>query len=82
KKGFIKAELIRYVRNSSTVEAFETMVRKFFFRLRQRGYPPRLLLYIFSQVRYADRQKYLESSVSLRDNQILPFVTDFNPVWE
>ncbi|KAI9310389.1 hypothetical protein BX666DRAFT_1820872, partial [Dichotomocladium elegans] len=41
KKGFIKAELIRYARNSSTVSAFNTMVVKFFYRLRQHGYPPR-----------------------------------------
>ncbi|KAI8968777.1 hypothetical protein BDB01DRAFT_695692, partial [Pilobolus umbonatus] len=41
KSGFIKAELIRYVRNCSSYEDFATVASNFFVRLRDRGYPPR-----------------------------------------
>lgn len=82
KTGFIKAELIRYIRNSSTYTAFAIMAKKFFARLRTRGYPPRYLLWVFSKVHYQDRSKYLEPSTSSYDPFMVPFVTTYNPIWE
>jgi hypothetical protein len=82
KIGFIKAELIRYIRNSSTYSAFATMARKFFLRLRTRGYPPRFLLWVFGQISYQDRPKYLAPSQSTYDPALVPFVTTYNPIWE
>ena len=82
KTGFIKAELIRYVRNSSTYLAFSNIARKFFLRLRLRGYPPRYLLWVFSKVHYRDRSKYLEDSHIEYDDKRVPFVTTYNPIWE
>lgn len=82
KIGFIKAELIRYIRNSSTYSAFTNMAKRFFVRLRTRGYPPRFLLWVFSQVHYHDRSKYLEPSQSTYNPFQVPFVTTYNPIWE
>ena len=82
KTGFIKAELIRYVRNSSTYLAFSDIARKFFLRLRLRGYPPRYLVWVFSKVHYRNRSKYLEDSHVEYDDKRVPFVTTYNPIWE
>jgi hypothetical protein len=86
KKAFIKAELIRYVRNNSHQEDFFDIARKFFFRLRERGYPPRLLKYLFYQVDFFDRPKYLLDRPSNDQRYLkssdLPFVITNNPLWE
>lgn len=59
KKGFIKGELIRYVRLCSKESDFVTMKDLLRFRLRQRGYPDKVLASIYSQVTYTDRTHYL-----------------------
>lgn len=82
KTGFIKAELIRYVRNSSTYSAFVAIAHKFFLRLRLRGYPPRYLLWVFRKVHYRDRPKYLMPSIKDYNERLVPFVTTYNPIWE
>ncbi|KAK4511775.1 uncharacterized protein ATC70_010256 [Mucor velutinosus] len=82
KVGFIKAELIRYIRNSSSYRSFANTAKQFFTRLRLRGYPPRFLIWVFSQVRYDDRPKYLEDAPLSTDNTLVPFVTMYNPIWE
>ena len=51
KKAFIKGELIRYARNSSTFKAFSETREKFWKRLRVRGYPFRFLLPLFREIR-------------------------------
>jgi hypothetical protein len=82
KTGFIKAELIRYVRNSSTYHSFATIAKKFFTRLRARGYPPRYLIWVFSKVFYNKRSEYLQGSKHNYDSSMIPFVTTYNPLWE
>lgn len=59
KKAFIKGELMRYVRNSSTFEAFATTRQNFWRRLRIRGYPYKFLLPLFQDIRYSSRSKWL-----------------------
>lgn len=58
-KGFIRAELIRYVLTNSEECWFEAMKRKFFFRLRQRGYPPAFLEREGAAVHHSQRAAYL-----------------------
>ncbi|KAG1041829.1 hypothetical protein G6F43_012029 [Rhizopus delemar] len=82
KTGFIKAELIRYVRNSSSEHEFTIIAKRFFYRLRLRGYPPRYLIWVFSQVSYSQRSHYLTSASTTSDTNLVPFVTQYNPVWE
>ena len=52
-RGWIKGELIRYCRNSSSLTSFENTRRLFFLRLRQRGYPPQTIVPIFNKVLYS-----------------------------
>jgi hypothetical protein len=59
KKGFIKTELIRYVRNSSSLSDFIEISKRFFNRLRARGYPPSFIKNQFSSIRWENRNKYL-----------------------
>ena len=59
KKAFIKGELMRYVRNSSSFNSFYETREKFWKRLRVRGYPFRFLLPLFREIRYSDRKKWL-----------------------
>ena len=50
KKAFIKGELMRYARNSSFNSFYETR-KKFWKRLRVRGYPFSFLLTLFRKIR-------------------------------
>jgi hypothetical protein len=59
KKGFIKGELIRYVRNSSDFKTFANTRLLFRLRLQARGYPRFFIDSIFKTVKYSDRQTYL-----------------------
>lgn len=61
-KSFINAELIRYVVTNSDEWWYDCMVRKFTHRLRQRGYPQRLIASIASRVSFARRQQYLSNA--------------------
>jgi hypothetical protein len=60
KRAFIRAELMRYVRNSSSLDNYIQLARKFFQRLRARGYPPSLLRPVFAQVRWEQRSDLLQ----------------------
>ena len=62
KRGFIKGELIRYARNSTTEDAFEMTRSMFRQRLLLRGYAHSFLNQCFSAITYADRMEYLEKS--------------------
>ena len=59
KRAFIRGELIRYTRNSSTFQAFNETREKFWKRLRLRGYPAGFLLPLFREVRYSNRTRWL-----------------------
>lgn len=61
-KSFINAELIRYIITNSDEWWYDCMVRKFTHRLRQRGYPLRMITSITNRVSYARRQQYLSSA--------------------
>ncbi len=62
KLAFIKAELIRFVRNSSSESSYEETCKSFYYRLRRRGYPDRFIVSAFKQVEYKNRQQYLKVS--------------------
>ena len=49
---------MRYTRNSSTFKPFSDTREKFWKRLRRRGYPDRILLLLFREVKYSNRTKW------------------------
>jgi hypothetical protein len=51
-KGFVRTELIRYARNSSTRVDFLRISRAFSARLRARGFHPCFLRHVFATVRF------------------------------
>ena len=59
KAAFLKAELIRFIRNSSSFQAFLKDVSFFAAALRARGYPPAFLKAVFKTVEYRNRSKHL-----------------------
>jgi hypothetical protein len=59
KKSFIYAELLRYVRNSSSAKAYYATRQLFWQRLRERGYPAKFLLPVFQSVFYHRRAELL-----------------------
>ncbi len=73
KRGFIRGELIRYVRNSSRLKDFEDLRARFWARLRNRGYSMRFLSEPFMNVLYSDRQSFLEPKIR-SGSKIIPFV--------
>lgn len=94
KRGFVKGELIRYVRLSSSAVEFRRVQKLFWHRLRARGYPASLLRTVFAQVPYTDRPRYLQQRSKTRTittalmpaNQVLaaPVVlkTPMNPAFD
>lgn len=60
--GFIKTELFRYLRNSSTLLGFLRITHQFFLRLRDRGFHAAFLRPIFASVTYDMRTSILTSS--------------------
>ena len=80
KKAFIKGELIRYVKNSSSLKAFVKMKVLFWTRLRRRGYPPKVLQPIFELVQYSRRNVYLVPKFKNMQhrNRALYFHTTYN----
>ena len=80
KKAFIKGELIRYARNSSSFNSFSETRDKFWKRLRVRGYPFRFLLPLFCEIRYSDRKKWLCKKPKNRSSlgRTIVFKTTFN----
>ena len=59
KKGFIKTELMRLVKNSSTITHYKDAAYKFQRYLLARGYPILFLYECFIQVKYSSRQQLL-----------------------
>lgn len=79
KRSFIKAELLRYARNSSTLQAF-TLIRSIFHeRLLRRGYSRKYLFPIFQQVQYSERNKLLEPKTN-NTNTKTPIVITYSPI--
>ena len=65
-KAFIKGELMRYTRNSSSFASFTETREKFWKRLRARGHPFRFLFPLFRAIRYSDRNGWLRSKPNNR----------------
>src|SRR5690606_37304893 len=59
KKGFIKGELIRYIRLSSKQEYYEEIKTFFIFRLLNRGYTLPFIKKAMKNICYANRAQYL-----------------------
>jgi len=81
KKAFIKGELMRYVRNSSTFVSFKEIRDNFWKRLRTRGYPYKFLLPLFREIRYSCRSKWLKrlnSNKRVGFDSTIVFKTTFN----
>lgn len=67
-RAWIRGELIRYVKRSSSVEYYSTMQRLFVHRLTARGYTAAFLQPIFDGVRYSDRWVFLQPRPSERES--------------
>jgi hypothetical protein len=80
KIGWIKAELIRYIRNTSSIDEYIKIKKLFFRRLRDRGYPPRFLLNIFNTVMHSERSDMLATCTRQRDVTQTPltFITTYH----
>jgi hypothetical protein len=81
KLGFIKAELIRAVRNNSQAQTFHEYVPLFAKRLQARGYPFHIIKKAFAEVSYSQRRQYLfgKSRKSKQDSRII-FSVQYNPL--
>jgi hypothetical protein len=80
KRGYITAELKRYVRNTSSLEDYLETKELLWHRLRARGYPPQFLTRAFSKVRYRTRSKLLQpKQPKLVDSNVF-FTTEFTPL--
>jgi len=82
KRAWIKAELCRYVRNSSSFDVFQETVSIFYQRLLQRNYPHKFILSVFKTVNFAHRQYYLEKKDPVVDLPSNGFIFSFviNPL--
>jgi hypothetical protein len=80
KIGWIRAELIRYIRNTSSIDEYIKIKKLFFRRLRDRGYPPRFLLNIFNTVMHSERSDMLATCTRQRDITQTPltFITTYH----
>jgi hypothetical protein len=78
KKAFIKGELMRYARNSSTFHSFAETRLLFWKRLRLRGYPARFLLPIFREINYSNRRKWFSKTNRLSRHRRVVFKSTFN----
>ena len=60
KAGFVKGELLRYVRNCSFFHQYLDLRQLFYNRLRARGYPRAFLRFVFHQVNHSTRPQLLD----------------------
>jgi hypothetical protein len=81
-KGFIKAELLRFLCASTYEEGFSRARRNFWHHLRARGYPPYILHKWFGQVSWGDRFVFLAGH--RRETQTAPLLlpSHYNSVWD
>ncbi len=80
KVAWITAELSRYIRNTSSLSDYIEMKKKFYFRLRNRGYHPNFLLSVMNQVKFSQRSSMLETKISDNSDQVpLVFTSMYHP---
>lgn len=82
KKGFVKAELTRYVTNCSAKRFFVETASQFRYNLWRRGYPLQILDQWMRQVSYSDRPALLEKRKTPSPTGPLMLPSQYNPVWE
>ena len=88
KKAWIKAELLRHVRNCSELNSFLEIRKKFYLRLRARGYPHGFLNKVFLTVDYQNTRAFTltgktECTPTEKDKvETLIFKSTYNPLWE
>jgi len=82
KKGFVKAELTRFVTNCSLERYFVETASFFRYCLRRRGYPAETLDNWMRQVSYSNRPVYLQSRKTSQGPGPLMLPSEYNPVWE
>ena len=78
--SFIRGELIRYVRLSSSLEEYMKVKDLFYYRLIARGFFPHLLKAIFKDVTHSNRGYFLQ--LQKKDNPtqpLLPLVLPYSP---
>ena len=73
KRGFIIAELQRFARNSSSLQAFYKCTSQFRFRLLRRGYSNNFINKVFFTVSYSDRDKFINTPPKISENCV-PFI--------
>jgi hypothetical protein len=80
-KGFIKGELLRYVRNSSNKSDFETIKKAFQTRLLNRGYKKADIDAVVSQIDHGNRKLTLQTGFKNKNDTDTPlvFTTTHNP---
>jgi hypothetical protein len=82
-KGIVKTELIRYIRNSSNINDYISIKKEFYQRLRDRGYPSKILIKEFNtKVFYKDRRNYLDKINMKKKSEynIIPFINTYCPL--
>ncbi|TQW01470.1 reverse transcriptase (RNA-dependent DNA polymerase) domain-containing protein [Cordyceps javanica] len=82
KKGFVKAELTRYIILCSKFEHFADARKELYGNLRRRGYPVRVLDEWFIQVSYETRAQILLPKEKKEDRAPLMLSGHYNPVWD
>ena len=78
KSGFIRGELLRYIRNTSEKSFFLAISRQFFNRLILRGYSPIFLKPIFDAVDYSIRPTLLSVAHKIKPPRPIVFSTERN----
>ena len=72
-------KVLRLLRTNSSEETSVENIRLFKLRLRARGYPHNLIDKTLSEVKFSDRKKALKDNTRVQKEEILPFVTQYNP---
>lgn len=80
KRSFIVGELTRYIRNSSSQDAFIRVRDLFFDRLRARGYPRTFLLETFSPIRFKMRTSLLAGTPAEHSERRPFFNLPYSPI--
>ena len=68
KKAWIKAELSRYIRNTSSHVEYIKLKIKFYNRLRERGYSHKFLCSVLNTVAYSQRHLLLQNKINNNNN--------------
>ena len=79
KKGFITGELKRYAIRESSENGYMELRKKFYDRLRARGYPSKFLLKCFSTVPYSIRNQLLSNQPNNKKPPPIVFKLRYSP---